>query len=250
MLLQIKEFLSSPRPLTAITWAALFHSSFIAVGVVCLASTRQARSLGDSSVIYMSLSEHGKESSALPVALHTKATTGMLVVHNNHAHAPSVDMEQDFRKANLTEAQVTLQVLAPAQRQEFEPTDVQQDTTNNSTIVRSQTMQSAAPQTIARIAEALGTNAKTPPDFSGNRYPSYPLEAIRHGYTGRAILRLYVTEAGQVERVVVVKSTGHTILDRSAVATVSEWQGKPAKFNGKPIATIELLPVIFRLPPR
>lgn len=64
---------------------------------------------------------------------------------------------------------------------------------------------------------------------------------------GTVILRLHISDTGRVERVEVVQSSGFAILDDEAVATVSNWKGRPARRKGEAVATMELLPVRFRL---
>jgi protein TonB len=62
------------------------------------------------------------------------------------------------------------------------------------------------------------------------------------------MLRLHISAAGAVTLVEVEKSSGYEILDAEAVTTVRTWRGAPATLNGEPVATVERLPVIFRLP--
>lgn len=92
-----------------------------------------------------------------------------------------------------------------------------------------------------------GTSEKTPPRFHNNPPPVYPAEAIRKGLEGRTLLRLTISASGRVEQVEVATSSGHPILDAAAVAAVRRWTGEPARIGSHPVATVELLPVFFRL---
>lgn len=107
----------------------------------------------------------------------------------------------------------------------------------------------AAPAPVPRVAiqQVAGVDEKTLPDFAGNRPPSYPSEAIRNGVEGTVVLRLHISDTGRVERVEVFESSGFAVLDDEAVAAVSGWQGRPARRRGEAVATVELLPVRFRL---
>lgn len=98
-----------------------------------------------------------------------------------------------------------------------------------------------------RKPQTLGTDAKVRPNFAGNRPPSYPALARQRQLEGEALLRLHVAVDGQVTKVEIVRSSGHAILDAEAVTTVRSWRGEPATQNGRPVATVELLPVRFRL---
>jgi protein TonB len=86
--------------------------------------------------------------------------------------------------------------------------------------------------------------------FAGNAPPQYPDQARNNGWAGTVLLRLSVDASGQVTRVHIERSSGYAVLDASAVNAVRHWKGNPARRDGRPIATEELLPVTFRLPGR
>ena len=86
--------------------------------------------------------------------------------------------------------------------------------------------------------------------FAGNAPPQYPDQARNNGWTGTVLLRLWVDATGQVTKVNVERSSGYAVLDASAVNAVRHWKGNPARRDGRPIATEEILPVTFRLPVR
>jgi protein TonB len=95
--------------------------------------------------------------------------------------------------------------------------------------------------------QVAGIEEKQPPDFSSNRPPSYPPDAVRQRLEGTVILRLHISSRGVVERVEVAESSGHKLLDRAALDAVGQWRGLPASRGGRPVATVELLPIRFRL---
>jgi len=103
------------------------------------------------------------------------------------------------------------------------------------------------PETSVAAEQVAGVDDKTPPDFSDNRPPAYPAKAIARSIEGTVLLRLHIAATGRVQRVEIVTSSGHDVLDRAAVETVSTWRGRPAHQARIPLATIELLPVQFRL---
>ncbi len=102
-------------------------------------------------------------------------------------------------------------------------------------------------QTTAIVKNTAGIENRTSPDFLGNRPPAYPVEAIRKRLEGTVLLRLYIDAAGRVEQVEVAETSGHAILDQSAVKAVRSWRGRPAHRGNLRVATVELLPVHFRL---
>lgn len=94
---------------------------------------------------------------------------------------------------------------------------------------------------------SLGVEADESPSFAGNRPPKYPELARRNRWEGVVLLELTVDEEGRVAHVRVVESSGHPVLDAAAVAAIRQWQGRPARRAGRPVATQERLPVRFRL---
>ncbi|VVS95637.1 energy transducer TonB [Desulfoluna spongiiphila] len=54
--------------------------------------------------------------------------------------------------------------------------------------------------------------------------PRYPKAAIRRGYQGVVLLDILVNGDGHVEEVKLKKSSGHGVLDRSAVKGVKKWR--------------------------
>ena len=112
---------------------------------------------------------------------------------------------------------------------------------------------------VAEHAPRLPKAAAAPPmmmgfeegaTFAGNAPPLYPDQARTNGWTGTVLLRLWVDATGQVTKVNVERSSGYAVLDASAVNAVSHWKGNPARRDGKPLATEEILPVEFRFPVR
>lgn len=91
----------------------------------------------------------------------------------------------------------------------------------------------------------VGTTQETPPDFSMNPPPRYPVEAVRNGWQGEVLLRIAVAPDGQVSHVSVEKSSGHAILDQAALRAVRLWKGIPATQAGEPVAVVRLMPVRF-----
>ncbi|MBI1249764.1 TonB family protein [bacterium] len=105
------------------------------------------------------------------------------------------------------------------------------------------------PIKMATLASAVpipvGTLRETPPDFSMNPPPIYPLEAARNHWQGEVFLRLIVASDGQVSEVEIVRSSGYDILDEAAVEAVERWRGTPATQGGKPVSVVKYLPVRF-----
>lgn len=62
--------------------------------------------------------------------------------------------------------------------------------------------------------------------------PSYPRRSVRSGEEGTVLLRLYLTDAGRVERVEVLESSGHDRLDEAARTALQTWRFSPRTVDG------------------
>jgi protein TonB len=85
------------------------------------------------------------------------------------------------------------------------------------------------------------------PRYLNNPKPTYPQEAKQRGFQGEVTLRVEVLASGQVGRIEIRRSSGHEILDRSALATVKQWQFVPAKKGKESIPLWVNIPITFRI---
>lgn len=89
------------------------------------------------------------------------------------------------------------------------------------------------------------------PDYGSNPPPPYPRRARELGQEGTVILLVLVDEGGNAAEVEVARSSGHRLLDGSAVATVKrKWKFRPGTLNGEPVATRVRVPIRFRISER
>lgn len=87
----------------------------------------------------------------------------------------------------------------------------------------------------------------TPPAYLGNPEPKYPRLARRRQWQGTVELEVWVDENGNPAKVSLYRSSGHPILDRQAVKSVSGWKFEPARAAGKPMAMSVRIPITFQL---
>ncbi len=88
------------------------------------------------------------------------------------------------------------------------------------------------------------TNAESP--------VTYPLDLFEQQIEASVILRLFVTEEGNVvpESTSVAESSGYAALDSAALAGVSSMSFAPARRHGQPVPALFLQPIHFRHPVR
>jgi len=99
----------------------------------------------------------------------------------------------------------------------------------------------------SNLASNLGNTEDIPPDLSQNAPPTYPAHAIQSGWEGTVLLRVWIDETGHITKVKVARTSGYRILDGAAAAAVRQWNAIPANRGAKPVSTVELLPVRFKL---
>ena len=85
------------------------------------------------------------------------------------------------------------------------------------------------------------------PLYRENTPPIYPAIAKLRGYEGVVLVNAEILPDGRVGSTEVSKSSGYTILDKSAMEAVKLWKFEPAKKAGKPFAIRVKLPIKFVL---
>jgi protein TonB len=85
------------------------------------------------------------------------------------------------------------------------------------------------------------------PKYAENPKPLYPREARKKGVQGEVVLKVEVLSSGLVGQVEVKKSSGHEILDHSALSAVKQWKFFPAKRGENAIAFWVNIPIKFQL---
>lgn len=75
--------------------------------------------------------------------------------------------------------------------------------------------------------------------------PAYPQEAFVKKVEGTVLIEILIDASGQVVRARVVHSV--PLLDRAALECVREWLFQPAVKQGRPVATVAMAPVSFRI---
>ena len=85
------------------------------------------------------------------------------------------------------------------------------------------------------------------PRYGENPKPPYPPEARKNGFHGEVLLKVEVLSNGQVGKIEVKKSSGHEVLDRSALNTVRKWKFIPARKGETPVSLWVNIPIRFQL---
>ena len=97
----------------------------------------------------------------------------------------------------------------------------------------------------------VSNNPIAPPQFGvaylKNPKPIYPAFAKRTGMQGTVILKVLVSREGTALKVGIAQSSGHDILDESAIDAIKQWRFVPARAGDSPVEEWVQVPVAFRL---
>ncbi|MBN2437289.1 MAG: energy transducer TonB, partial [Deltaproteobacteria bacterium] len=96
-------------------------------------------------------------------------------------------------------------------------------------------------------AEWSSRDTDAVPRYGDNALPAYPPLARLRGYQGVAVLLVEVRADGRVGQVGIKRSTGHEILDRTALEAVLSWKFEPGRREGRPMTMSVAVPVRFVL---
>lgn len=103
------------------------------------------------------------------------------------------------------------------------------------------------------VAAAVDIKKETPvvreavPLYKVNPPPEYPRLARKRGYQGTVVLEVMVDQNGRVGDLRLFTSSGHSILDKKAMASVKGWLFEPAMKGDKKLDMWVRVPVRFEL---
>ena len=108
------------------------------------------------------------------------------------------------------------------------------------------TVQPAAPSS-GGVAAAPTADADYKASYLQNPKPTYPPLAFRLKLEGKVTLLAEVGSDGRAGEVKVLTSSGHELLDQSALSTVKQWKFTPARKDGVIITQAVRIPITFSL---
>jgi len=104
------------------------------------------------------------------------------------------------------------------------------------------------PKELTQTPPSKSLDIFTEASYRLNPEPPYPKAAERKGLEGVVILRVHIGTDGNPVAVNLVRSSGYSILDKSAIDAVrNTWHFNPATRNGQPVEAWVEVPIIFTL---
>lgn len=99
----------------------------------------------------------------------------------------------------------------------------------------------------AKLFSSSGGSGGIHPRYAENPKPPYPQEAREKGYQGEVLLRVEVLSNGRVGQIEIKRSSGHDILDQSALTAVKQWKFIPGKRGTDAVSSWVNIPIKFQL---
>lgn len=106
------------------------------------------------------------------------------------------------------------------------------------------------PVQLATVPEVRASEPDYVARYLHNPPPSYPWQARRMGIEGRVVLQVEILRNGNAGRIEIRQSSGHELLDQTAIKAVGGWRFDPARIAGAPIIAWAEVPISFRLTDR
>jgi TonB family protein len=96
--------------------------------------------------------------------------------------------------------------------------------------------------------EAFAVDGSPPKKIRGSVYSSdYPSVSVSAGEAGETMTKVLIGTTGDVEKAIVVDSSGYKRLDDAALKTISRFKYTPGTVRGRPTAMWSVIRVTFRL---
>ncbi len=114
-------------------------------------------------------------------------------------------------------------------------------------VQRSQSSPQATAPSSAGVAAAPTSDADYKASYLQNPKPPYPPLAFQSRIEGKVIILAEVLPDGRAGKVKVYRSSGHEILDQSALTTIQKWKFTPARKDGVIVTQAVRIPITFSL---
>lgn len=100
---------------------------------------------------------------------------------------------------------------------------------------------------IGNVSDVRAEQGKIKSPSVVSQHIKYPPLAQDEGMEGKVLVRVVIETDGTVSHVSVVQSSGFTILDEAAIDSVKQWMFTPAASDGKPIKSVSIMPIFYKL---
>ncbi len=161
------------------------------------------------------------------------------------ANSPKIPIAAPVQQIKKKKVPKMVQLLAGKR-----PQQIQQASAPPSGNPFGSTLPATPAKTSSNSAEAPSASPaiiKAKPLYDQNPKPPYPNLARQRGWQGVVILAVTILEDGSPNQLKIQTSSGHDLLDKTALKTVKQWRFLPGTKNNIPTTMEVLVPVHFIL---
>lgn len=167
----------------------------------------------------------------------------------------------DFRFKKIPDLTIELSVLAPStggeQRRISQVASPQKEEKKGQILPNDK--DSTQPREVSQTASASSVSSNLGPaaartvdadykaSYLKNPKPPYPPLAVKMRLEGKVLVLVEVLQSGRAGKVAIESSSGHDLLDQSALQTIKQWEFTPAKKDGVIIPQVVRIPINFNL---
>lgn len=87
----------------------------------------------------------------------------------------------------------------------------------------------------------------TPASVESKFISEYPKIALKNGWEGTVELLVEVLQDGSIKSIVILKSSGYDVLDKSSVECVKRWKFRPARVGTKAVDSKIIIPIRYKI---
>ncbi|MBU3543285.1 energy transducer TonB [Polynucleobacter sp. MWH-Loch1C5] len=168
----------------------------------------------------------------------------------NFKKRPDLTIELSTLAPSAGGQQQNIQSQSRTSQKTETPKTLPKDKEGTQTAQASASNPTPAPSSASGPANAQTADADYKAAYLNNPKPPYPPLAVRMRLEGKVTLLAEVLPDGKAGRVAIETSSGHEMLDQSALQTVKQWQFSPARKDGVIITQVVRIPITFNLKSR
>jgi TonB family protein len=223
--------------------AVLHGSAFAAAGLVLLHPAQVGTQEAPVTAEFQVFSQTPPDSTSPSATASEASVADSTVINETHDKMPLDDLREEM-SLNETANEAALPLPMQKERAAADPipagTSPKVSTPNPSRLPRRSVPHSVSAATSSGAKNVL-------PDYLSNPPPRYPESSRLGGEQGVVLVRVDVACSGNVNRVLLARSSGYHALDRAAVEAVKRWKFHPASAAGIAMNSEVTVPVRFEL---
>lgn len=163
---------------------------------------------------------------------------------------PDLTIEFSVVAASVDSQQTSTYQTEPVPKSVIQEKDLPKNKDGTQISKTVESLRAAINSSVAGPANAQTIDADYKAAYLNNPKPPYPPIAVRMRLEGKVILLVEVMPNGRAGKVGLETSSGHDMLDQSALKAVKEWQFAPAKKDGVIVSQVVRIPITFNLKSR